>query len=104
MAEDRSHYGHVIVHIEPHQKGQGIVVVNEAPKSEIPERFTKVVIDAIHSVLGESPAAPCPVTDIVVRIVGGSARERASDELSFRIAGIFAIKDAMSKAEPVIIE
>jgi elongation factor G len=97
-----AHHGHVIVRVAPNVRGKGITINSEVSDRAIPERYIKPVTDMIREAL-EYGYENRPVIDIIVRIVGGSWDKDASDELAFRMAGIFAIKDAVRKAEPMAI-
>jgi elongation factor G len=98
------HYGHVMVKIEPNGRGKGIMISSDAPVGTVPEEYIKPVTDVIREALDEGVYDGRPVVDIIVRIVGGSSDIVASDELAFKMAGIFSIKDALAKAEPIAIE
>jgi elongation factor G len=95
-------YGHVKVKIEP---GKGVEIVSDVSSDAIPARYIKPVTDAIREALDFGVVYEnCPIVDIVVRIVDGSFDETDSSDLAFKMAGIFSIKDAMKKADPIIIE
>jgi elongation factor G len=98
-----AHHGHVMVRVEPNGRGKGITISSEVSDAMIPQRYIKSVTDMIREAL-DYGYEDRPVVDIVVRIVGGSWDESASNDLAFKMAGIFAIKDAVKKAEPVSIE
>jgi elongation factor G len=98
-----AHYGHVIVQVEPNGRGKGVAISSEVKGGTIPDKFIKPVTDMIREAL-DSGYGDRPVVDILVRIVGGSWDERASNELAFKMAGIFAIQDAVKKAKPIPIE
>jgi elongation factor G len=108
----RGQHGHVIVKIEPNERGKGVEITSEVSSGTIPAKFIKPVTDGVREALdgGVAIGNPTvdgnlhPIVDIVVRIVGGSFDETASSELAFRLAGIFAIKDAMKKADAIILE
>ncbi len=92
-----------MVRVEPNGRGQGITISSEVSDAMIPRRYIKPVTDMIREAL-DYGYEDRPVVDIIVRIVGGSWDESASNELAFKMAGIFAIKDAVKKAEPMTIE
>ena len=99
-----AYHGHVIVKIAPNRKGEGIVITSDAPVDAIPEEYIKSVTDIIREALDEGVYDGRPMVDILVRIVGGSSDKRASNELAFKMAGIFAIKDAIKRAEPIGVD
>jgi elongation factor G len=103
----RGQYGHVKVKIEP---GKGVEIISDVSSDAIPTKYIKAVTDAIREALdsGELINNPAfeghPIVDIIVRVVDGSFDETDSSDLAFKMAGIFAIKDAVKKADPIIIE
>ena len=103
----RGQYGHVKVKIEP---GKDVEIISDVSSDAIPAKYIKPVTDAIREaldsgVLIDNPAFEGhPIVDIVVRVVDGSFDETDSSDLAFKMAGIFAIKDAVKKADPIIIE
>jgi elongation factor G len=106
----RGHYGHVIVKIEPKGRGGGIEIIIDVSGRAIPGKYIKPVTDAVREaldggmVIGNPAVDGLPIVDIVVRVVDGSFDETDSSELAFGLAGIFAIKDAMKKADLIMIE
>jgi len=97
-------YGHVIIKIEPLEKGKGIEVVNEIVGGAIPKEFIKPTQDGLMEGAQNGVVAGYPVVDFKIRIVDGSFHEVDSSELAFKMAGIFAFKDAMKKAKPILLE
>ncbi|HVS51429.1 MAG TPA: elongation factor G [Opitutaceae bacterium] len=100
----KGQYGHVVVKIEPNQKGKGIEVVNEIVGGAIPKEFIKPATDGIMEGCNNGVVAGYPVVDVIVRIVDGSFHEVDSSELAFKMAGIFGFKEAMKKANPILLE
>jgi len=100
----KGQYGHVIVKMEPNQKGKGIEVVNEIVGGAIPKEFIKPATDGILEGANNGTVAGYPVVDVIVRIVDGTFHEVDSSELAFKMAGIFAFKEAMKKANPILLE
>lgn len=100
----RGHYGHVIVRIEPNGKGKGVVISSDVPVDTVPAEYIKHVADAVRETLDYGIGDDGPIVDIVVRIVGGSSHDSDSNELAFKMAGIFAVKDALRKAGPIPVE
>ena len=97
-------YGHVVVRIAPNEKGRGNEVIDEIVGGAIPVGFVKSVAEGIRAGLSNGVVAGFPVVDVVVRIVDGSSHGIDSSELAFKMAGLFAIKDAMKKAAPILLE
>jgi elongation factor G len=100
----RGQYGHVVVKIEPGQKGSGIEIINEIVGGIIPKEYIKPSQEGILEGTRNGVIAGYPAIDIKVRIVDGSFHEVDSSEMAFKMAGIFAFKDAMKKASPILLE
>ncbi len=100
----KGQYGHVIIKLEPNEKGKGVEVINEIVGGAIPKEFIKPSIDGIMTGANNGAVAGYPVVDVKVRIVDGTFHEVDSSEMAFKMAGIFAFKDAMQKARPILLE
>ena len=94
----KGQYGHVVVKLEPNEKGKGVEVINEIVGGAIPKEFIKPATDGIFEGANNGVVAGYPVVDVKVRIVDGSFHEVDSSELAFKMAGIFGFKEAMKKA------
>jgi elongation factor G len=100
----KGQYGHVIIKLEPNVKGKGVEVINETVGGSIPKEFIKPSTEGILEGCNNGVVAGFPVVDVIVRIVEGSFHEVDSSEMAFKMAGIFAFKDAMKKANPILLE
>jgi elongation factor G len=100
----KGQYGHVVCTIEPNEKGKGIEVINETVGGSIPKEFIKPSTDGIMEAANNGVVAGFPVVDAIVRIKDGSFHEVDSSEMAFKMAGIFAFKDAMKNAKPILLE
>ncbi|HWA26328.1 MAG TPA: elongation factor G [Lacunisphaera sp.] len=100
----KGQYGHVVIKMEPNEKGKGIEVINETVGGSIPKEFIKPSTDGILEGANNGVIAGFPVVDAIIRIVDGSFHEVDSSEMAFKMAGIFAFKDAMKKANPILLE
>ena len=100
----KGQYGHVVVKIEPNEKGKGVEVINEIVGGVIPKEFIKPSTDGIMEACNNGVVAGYPVVDVIVRIIDGSFHEVDSSELAFKMAGIFGFKEAMKKAGPILLE
>ncbi len=100
----KGQYGHVVCSIEPNEKGKGVEVVNETVGGSIPKEFIKPSTDGIMEAANNGVVAGYPVVDVIVRIKDGSFHEVDSSEMAFKMAGIFAFKDAMKNAKPILLE
>lgn len=100
----RGQYGHAVIQMEPQEKGKGIEIVNEIVGGVIPREFIKPTQDGIMEGSNNGVVAGYPTIDFKVRIVDGSFHEVDSSEMAFKMAGIFAFKEAMKQATPVLLE
>ncbi|MFA6289585.1 MAG: elongation factor G [Opitutaceae bacterium] len=100
----KGQYGHVVVKIEPNEKGKGIEVINETVGGSIPKEFIKPATEGILEATNNGVVAGYPVVDVIVRIVDGSFHDVDSSEMAFKMAGIFGFKDAMKSAKPILLE
>ena len=100
----RGQYGHALVKVEPNEKGKGVEVLNKIVGGAIPKEYIPAVIDGVEEAIRGGVYAGYQVIDIKVEIVDGSFHEVDSNELAFKMAGIFALKDAFKKANPILLE
>tara|TARA_R100000027_G_scaffold18279_2_gene13138 strand:+ start:14200 stop:16362 length:2163 start_codon:yes stop_codon:yes gene_type:complete len=100
----RGQYGHCVIRIEPNEKGKGIELVNEIVGGVIPKEFIKPTLDGIKEASNNGVTAGYPVIDFKVKLVDGSFHDVDSSEMAFKMAGIFAFKEAMRTAGPVLLE
>ncbi|MDX2110907.1 MAG: elongation factor G [Verrucomicrobiota bacterium] len=100
----RGQYGHAEIKIEPNEAGKGLEIINEIVGGVIPKEYIKPTEEGIKEASQNGTIAGFPVIDFKARIVFGSFHEVDSNELAFRMAGIFAFRDAMEKAKPILLE
>ncbi len=100
----RGQYGHACVRIEPNEKGKGVEIVNEIVGGAIPREYIPAVVDGIEEAIRGGVHAGYQLIDLKAFIVDGTFHEVDSNELAFKMAGIFALKDAVKKAGPIILE
>jgi len=100
----KGQYGHVVIKMEPNEKGKGIEVINEIVGGAIPKEFIKPTTDGLMEGCNNGVVAGYPVVDLKMRIVDGSFHDVDSSEMAFKMAGIFAFKDAMKNAKPILLE
>jgi elongation factor G len=97
-------YGHAIIEIERLQAGQGFEFEDRTTGGIIPHEYIPAIRDGIREALDGGVLAGYPLVDIGAALVGGSFHEVDSSELSFKIAGAFALRDAVEKGKPVLLE
>ncbi len=100
----RGQYGHACIKVQPNEKGKGIEVTNEIVGGTIPKEYIPAVIDGVEEAIKSGVYAGYQVIDIKVQVTDGSFHEVDSNELAFKMAGIFALKDAFKKAGPILLE
>jgi len=100
----RGQYGHAIIKLEPQEKGKGVEIENKIVGGAIPKEFIKPTFDGIKEAALGGVVAGYPVIDFKVTLIDGSFHDVDSSEMAFKMAGIFAFKDAMQKAAPILLE
>jgi len=100
----RGQYGHACVTLEPNERGKGVEIENKIVGGAIPKEYISPTIDGIEEAIKGGVLAGYPVVDVKVAIVDGTFHEVDSSELAFKMAGIFALKDAAKKANPILLE
>lgn len=100
----RGQYGHVIINVTPLDPGAGYQFENKIVGGAIPREYIPAVDAGIKEALGTGVLAGYPVVDVGVELVDGSYHDVDSSEMAFKVAGSMAIKEALSKAGPVLLE
>ncbi len=97
-------YGDAVINMYPQEAGEGYSFESKIVGGVIPKEFIPAVDKGIQEALNSGVLAGYPVEDIKVELVDGSYHEVDSSEAAFRIAGSMAIKEALRKSDPVILE
>jgi elongation factor G len=97
-------YGHARIKLEPLERGAGIEIVDKIVGGAIPKEFIKPTLEGIREAANNGAVCGYPVVDFKVTLFDGSFHEVDSSEMSFKMAGIFAFRDAMEKASPQLLE
>jgi len=100
----RGQYGHVLLKIEPTERGTGYEFVNEIKGGVVPREYINPTNKGIEEALERGFLAGYPMTDIKVTLYDGSYHEVDSSELSFKMAGSLGMRDATAKADMVLLE
>jgi elongation factor G len=100
----KGQFGHVVITIEPRERGEGFEFVNEIVGGVIPGRFIPAVEKGIIEVMSAGVLIGCKVIDVRVRLTFGSFHTVDSDEMSFKLAATQAFKKGFKDANPVILE
>jgi len=99
----RGQYGHVWIDMEPKEDG-GFEFVNSITGGAIPREYIPAVEKGIEEAMESGVLAGYPVVDIKVTLFDGTYHDVDSSEMAFKIAGSMAFKEAMKKANPVLLE
>lgn len=97
-------YGHVKIKVEPQEPGKGYEFVNQIVGGVIPKEFIPAVDSGVQEAMDSGILGGYPVVDIKVTLYDGSYHEVDSSEMAFKIAASMALKEALQKAKPVLLE
>jgi elongation factor G len=100
----RGQYGHVIIKIAPNPRGKGISIENKVVGGNIPKEYVPACIKGLNEATLNGVIGGYPVIDIHIDIIDGSYHDVDSNELAFKMAAIFSLKDALKKAKPILLE
>jgi elongation factor G len=100
----KGQYGHVVIEVEPGEPASGFEFVSKIVGGSIPKEYINPSEQGIKESCESGIIAGYPVIDLKVTLVDGSFHEVDSSEMAFKIAGSMAIKSAVAKASPVILE
>ncbi len=100
----KSHFGRVCLELAPGEPGSGLVFENATRPGVIPKDFESAIESGIRGAAQSGPVGGNLLTDIVVRLVGGAAREHESTNLAFHNAASSALRAGVAKGQPVTLE
>lgn len=100
----RGQYGHVWIRLEPNEPGKGYEFIDAIKGGVVPREYIPAVDKGIQEASQSGVLAGYPVVDFKVTLFDGSYHEVDSNENAFRMAASIAFKDAMRKADPVLLE
>jgi elongation factor G len=97
-------YGHCVVDFEPQEIGKGYEFVDKIVGGSIPREFIAPIDAGIREAMAGGGRAGFPIVDIKATLIDGSYHEVDSKEVAYKIAGSLALKDAVRRGKPVILE
>ncbi len=100
----RGQYGHVIVTVTPNERGKGLTVENKVVGGTIPKEYIPACKKGIEEAVLNGIVGGYPVIDVNVDIIDGSYHDVDSNEMAFKLAAIFAVKDGFKKAKAILLE
>jgi elongation factor G len=100
----KGQYGHCVIEVEPLEAGKGYEFVNKIVGGVVPKEYVPSIDSGIRDAMNSGIIAGYQVLDVKVTLVDGSYHEVDSSEMAFKVAGSMAFKEAMRKADPVLLE
>ena len=100
----RGQYGHAVINMYPQEPGKGYEFENKIVGGVVPKEYIPSIDKGIQEALNTGVLAGYPVEDVRVELIDGSYHDVDSSEAAFKVAGSMAIKDALRKSDPVILE
>jgi elongation factor G len=100
----RGQYGHVVISLEPGERGSGVLFENKIFGGSIPKEYIPAVEKGIKEAADSGVLAGYPVVDMKVTLIDGSFHEVDSSEMAFKIAASMAFKEGVQKGVPVLLE
>ncbi|MDY4338909.1 elongation factor G [Xanthomonas sp. LF07-6] len=100
----KGQYGHVVLEIEPQERGQGYTFENAIVGGVVPKEYIPAVDKGIQEAVANGVMAGYPIVDVKVRLIDGSYHDVDSSEMAFKIAGSMGFKEGFNKANPVLLE
>ena len=100
----KGQYGHVVLDVAPNEKGKGLTIDNLVVGGAIPKEFINATLAGVRESMTNGVIAGYPVVDVHVNVTDGSSHDVDSNENAFKMAAIFAMKDAFKQAGPILLE
>ncbi len=100
----KGQYGRVVIEISPLERGKGIVFEDHIKGGAVPKEFISAAMDGMKEAATSGVIEGYPMVDILINLVDGSYHEVDSSEIAFRIAGSLALKNAIERANPILLE
>jgi elongation factor G len=97
-------YGHVVISLEPGERGSGILFVNKIVGGAIPKEYISAVEKGIKEAADSGVLAGYPVVDMKITLFDGSFHEVDSSEMAFKMAASMAFKEGVQRGSPVLLE
>jgi elongation factor G len=97
-------YGHVVISLDPGERGSGIIFENKIIGGSIPKEFIPAVQKGVMEAADSGVLAGYPVVDMKITLFDGSFHEVDSSEMAFKMAGSMAFKEGVQRGSPVLLE
>ncbi len=100
----RGQYGHCWLRVRPNELGKGFEFINKIVGGVIPKEYIPSIQKGCEETCASGVLAGYPVVDVIVEVYDGSYHDVDSSEMAFKLAGSIAMKEAVLKADPVLME
>jgi elongation factor G len=100
----KGQYGHVVIEVQPGERGSGVEFVSKIVGGVIPKEYISPAEQGMKEACASGIVAGYPVIDLRVTLIDGSYHDVDSSEMAFKIAGSMAVREAVTKASPVVLE
>jgi elongation factor G len=100
----KGQYGHIVLRVMPNEPGKGFAFENKITGGLVPKEFVQAVKEGVSESMQNGPVAGYPMVDVKVEAINGSTHEVDSSEIAFKIAGSMAFREAVNKAQAVLLE
>ncbi len=100
----RGQYGHVLIRLEPKERGEGFEFIDKIKGGTIPREFIPAIEKGIKEAMSKGVMAGYPMIDVAVTLYDGSFHDVDSSEFAFKIAGSMAFQDGARKAGLILLE
>ncbi|HEV8637798.1 MAG TPA: elongation factor G [Chloroflexota bacterium] len=100
----RGQYGHAVIEVEPLGAAGGFEFENKIVGGSVPKEYIPAIEEGVREALETGAVAGYPIVGVKARLIDGSYHEVDSSEMAFKIAGSMAIKEAIRRARPILLE
>ncbi|WP_224249194.1 elongation factor G [Hyalangium gracile] len=100
----KGQYGHIWLRVMPNEQGKGFAFESKITGGVVPKEFVEAVKEGVSESMQNGPVAGYPMVDVKVEAFDGSTHEVDSSEIAFKIAGSMAFREAVNKAQAVLLE
>jgi elongation factor G len=100
----RGQYGHVVIDLDPAEPGSGLIFEDKVVGGVVPREYIGSVERGVREAMDAGVLAGYPMVDLKVRLIDGSYHEVDSSEMAFKIAGSMALREAVRRGDPVLLE
>ncbi|MFL5349880.1 MAG: elongation factor G [Hyalangium sp.] len=100
----KGQYGHIWLRVMPNEQGKGFAFESKITGGVVPKEFVQAVKEGVSESMQNGPVAGYPMVDVKVEAFDGSTHDVDSSEIAFKIAGSMAFREAVNKAQAVLLE